>query len=109
MAPASARVCGPSCEPALSPCRTQGFDSRRRPNDGSLRRSPPSPPPTWTPPQIRLSIAACGGDAREAVKALLVANDFLEVQLDELRAQTSKGYARGRLPAARRRREDPDV
>jgi hypothetical protein len=55
------------------------------------------------------AIAACGGDAREAVKALLVANDFLEVQLDELRAQTSKGYARGRLPAARRRREDPDV
>jgi hypothetical protein len=24
------------------------------------------------------AIAACGGDAREAVKALIVANDFLE-------------------------------
>jgi hypothetical protein len=24
------------------------------------------------------AIAACGGDAREAVKALLVANDFIE-------------------------------
>jgi len=35
------------------------------------------------------------------VKALLVANDFLEAQLDELRTKVLKGYARGRLPAAR--------
>jgi hypothetical protein len=34
------------------------------------------------------AIAACGGDAREAVKALLVANEFLE-------AQISQGYLRG--------------
>jgi hypothetical protein len=34
------------------------------------------------------AIAACGGDAREAVKALLVANEFLE-------AQISQGYVRG--------------
>ncbi|WP_018319130.1 hypothetical protein [Bradyrhizobium sp. WSM2793] len=27
------------------------------------------------------AIAACGGDAREAVKALIVANDFLETEL----------------------------
>jgi hypothetical protein len=51
------------------------------------------------------AIAACGGDAREAVKALIVANDFLEAQLDELRAKVSTGYARGRLPSARDRKE----
>jgi hypothetical protein len=34
------------------------------------------------------AIAACGGDAREAVKALIVANEFLE-------AQISQGYMRG--------------
>jgi hypothetical protein len=34
------------------------------------------------------AIAACGGDAREAVKALLIANEFLE-------AQISQGYVRG--------------
>jgi hypothetical protein len=34
------------------------------------------------------AIAACGGDAREAVKALLVANEFLESQISE-------GYVRG--------------
>ena len=55
------------------------------------------------------AIAACGGDAKEAVKALLVANDFLEAELAELRAKVSKGYARGRLPAARARKEDPGV
>jgi hypothetical protein len=55
------------------------------------------------------AIAACGGDAKEAVKALLVANDFLEAELAELQAKVSKGYTRGRLPAARARKEDPDV
>jgi hypothetical protein len=49
------------------------------------------------------AIAACGGDAREAVKALIVANDFLEAQLDELRAKVSTGYARGRLVARERK------
>jgi hypothetical protein len=51
------------------------------------------------------AIAACGGDAREAVKALLVANDFLETQLDELRASVSAGYARGRFAHSRDRKE----
>ncbi len=55
------------------------------------------------------TIAACGGDAREAVKALIVANDFLEVQLGELQAKVSTGYARGRLPPARERKDEADV
>jgi hypothetical protein len=55
------------------------------------------------------AIAACGGDAREAVKALIVANDFLEAELDELRRRVSTGYARGRLPGARERKDEADV
>jgi len=51
------------------------------------------------------AIVACGGDARKAVKALLVANGFLEAQLEELRSKVSAGYARGRLPSARDRKE----
>ena len=43
------------------------------------------------------AIAACGGDAREAVKALIVANQFLETDLEKLRAAISMGYARGKL------------
>jgi hypothetical protein len=43
------------------------------------------------------AIEACGGDAREAVKALIVANHYLETDLEKLRAAVSTGYARGRL------------
>ena len=41
------------------------------------------------------AIAACGGDARDAVKALIVANEFLEAQVEQLKADVSSGYARG--------------
>jgi hypothetical protein len=38
------------------------------------------------------AIAACGGDVREAVKALLIANEFLE---HEMEVRGSHGYLRG--------------
>ncbi len=41
------------------------------------------------------AIAACGGNARDAVKALLVATEFLEAEFEGLQADMSKGYARG--------------
>jgi hypothetical protein len=42
-------------------------------------------------------IAACDGDVRAAVRALIVANGMLEAELNDVRAATSKGYARGRM------------
>ncbi|MCK1463452.1 hypothetical protein IVB34_35125 [Bradyrhizobium sp. 2] len=66
---------------------------------------PSSPEPADLDAAANQAIEACGGDAREAVKALIVANDFLEQQLDELRLKVSAGYARGRLPRARDRKE----
>jgi hypothetical protein len=39
------------------------------------------------------AIATCGGDARVAVKALIVANHFLETDREKLRAAVSIGYA----------------
>jgi hypothetical protein len=38
------------------------------------------------------AITACGGDAREAVKALIVANEFLE---REMETSVSREYLRG--------------
>src|SRR5260370_82657 len=35
------------------------------------------------------AIAVCGGNARDAVKALILANEFLEAQVEELRADVS--------------------
>ena len=43
------------------------------------------------------AIAACGGDARDAVKALLVANEYLEAEVCELTQAVSHAYARGRF------------
>jgi hypothetical protein len=41
------------------------------------------------------AIAACGGDARAAVKALLVANAFLEDELAMTVPAVSYGYSKG--------------
>jgi hypothetical protein len=52
------------------------------------------------------AIAACGGDARQAVTALIVANEFLESQVRELQAAVSNGYARGKFEPAPRDHKD---
>jgi hypothetical protein len=43
------------------------------------------------------AIAACGGGARDAVKALIVANEFLESEVCELMQAVSHAYRRGRV------------
>jgi stage V sporulation protein SpoVS len=43
------------------------------------------------------AIAACGGNARDAVKALIVANEYLESEVCELTQAVSHAYARGRF------------
>ena len=52
------------------------------------------------------AIAACGVDARDAVRALIVANEFLEARVRELQAVVSHGYARGRFEPVPRDRKD---
>ena len=43
------------------------------------------------------AIAACGGDPRTAVRALIVANNFLESEMAELKKAVSHAYTRGRF------------
>jgi stage V sporulation protein SpoVS len=43
------------------------------------------------------AIAACGGNARDAVKALIVANEYLEAEVCDLMQAVSHAYARGRF------------
>lgn len=43
------------------------------------------------------AIAACGGDTRAAVRALIVANNFLESEIAELKKAVSHAYTRGRF------------
>jgi hypothetical protein len=43
------------------------------------------------------AIAACGGDMRSTIRALIVANDYLESEVGELMKAVSHAYARGRF------------
>jgi hypothetical protein len=43
------------------------------------------------------AIAACGGDMRSAIRALILANEFLEYEVKELMIAVSAGYSRGRF------------
>jgi hypothetical protein len=43
------------------------------------------------------AIAACGGDLRGALKALIVANEYLESEVCQLMQAVSHAYARGRF------------
>ncbi len=46
---------------------------------------------------IDQAIAACDGDVRAAIRALIVANNFLESEASELMKAVSHAYARGRF------------
>ena len=45
------------------------------------------------------AIAACGGDMRSTIRALIVANEYLENEVGELMKAVSRAYARGRFQA----------
>ena len=48
---------------------------------------------------IDQAISACGGDMRATIRALLVANEYLETEVGELMKAVSHAYARGRFNA----------
>ena len=43
------------------------------------------------------AISACGGDLRATVRALIVANEFLENEVSELMKAVAKAHSRGRF------------
>ena len=45
------------------------------------------------------AIAACDGDLRATIRALIVANDYLETEVGELMKAVSRAYVRGRFRA----------
>ena len=70
----------------------------------------PAPNPQPDPDQLEAAadeaIAACDGNIRDALKALIVANGFLEAEVKQLQTSVSNGYARGKLQPAPRDRKD---
>jgi len=43
------------------------------------------------------AISACGGDVRATIRALIVANEYLEREVGELMKAVSHAYVRGRF------------
>lgn len=43
------------------------------------------------------AIAACDGELRATIRALIVANNFLECEVEELMKAVSQAYTRGRF------------
>ncbi len=43
------------------------------------------------------AIAACDGDVRATIRALIIANNFVESEVNELMKAVSHAYARGRF------------
>jgi hypothetical protein len=43
------------------------------------------------------AILSCGGDMRATIRALIVANEYLETEVGELMKAVSHAYARGRF------------
>jgi hypothetical protein len=44
------------------------------------------------------AIAMCDGNLRSTIKALIMANEYLETELEQLQASVSDDHALGRLP-----------
>ena len=50
--------------------------------------------------EVQEALAICGGDAIAALRITLIANAFLEAQVDRLSAAVSSGFARGKVRKA---------
>ena len=55
---------------------------------------------------VQEALKICGGDAIAALRITLIANAFLEAQIDELKEQISAGYARRRTRKSKDKPEE---
>ena len=53
--------------------------------------------------EVDEAIATCGGDVRAALRATLIANAYLEAEIERLTEAVSMGFARGRMRKATQR------
>jgi hypothetical protein len=47
--------------------------------------------------ELEMAIRICGGDVRAALRISLIANAFLEAEIDRLKGEVSSGFLRGRV------------
>jgi hypothetical protein len=54
-------------------------------------------PPALLEAEVEEAIALCSGDVRAALRATLIANAYLEGEVERLTEAISTGFARGRM------------
>jgi hypothetical protein len=93
-----------SSMPAQSGCRDAGLTFGEQKKNQSIRNNvmhPRSQPSEKGADELEVAvdeaIAACGGDMRSTIRALIVANEYLESEACELMAAVSHAYVRGRF------------
>jgi hypothetical protein len=59
--------------------------------------SPEPDPAEALEAEIDQAISLCGGDVRAALRATLIANAYLEAEIERLTEAVSSGFARGRI------------
>src|SRR3954452_19475293 len=80
--------------------------------DPRVRTGPHEPFPDrrrWIEDVVQEALAICGGDAIAALRITLIANTFLEAEVDRLTAAVSSGFARGkvrRAPTSKKAKEN---
>ena len=57
---------------------------------------------------VREALAICGGDPMKALRITLIANAFLEAQIEQLSASVSPGFARRKPRSPRKLKRDLD-
>ena len=72
---------------------------RRSPDVNASERSRKSEADTTAllEAEVDEAIRACGGDVRAALRATLMANAYLEAEIERLTEAISTGFARGRM------------
>ena len=54
--------------------------------------------------EVAQALSVCGGDPLKALQITLIANAFLEARIDQLTAEASAGFSRGRVKKPKPRR-----
>ena len=65
----------------------------------SISFQPATEPNAELETAVDQAISACGGNMRATIRALIVANEYLETEVGELMKAVSHAYARGRFNA----------
>ena len=75
---------------------------------GSSSQSPSANAADELERDVDQAIALCDGDLRAALRAMLLANAFLEAEIERLTCSVSIGFTRGKMSPCRRASETLD-